>query len=289
MVTNHKELPRIIEVLKENPRGMSVTQIAEAIGMNRISIARYLDVLLTAGQVEMVRYGQAKLYFISHRVPLSALLDFSSDLVAVLERDQNIVQVNSNFLNLIGMKREEIIGQSLEEVLSPVTAEGEFHHLIERAFKGEEVGEEILVLKDDQKLFFDMNIIPTAFADSSNGITLVLEDITEQKNAMQALIESESKFRQLVEQISDLLVNVEEYATLNDQIRDPLQAIVGYADYPDPDLTEKIYTQAKEIDGIITQLDIGRIEADNIRKFLKKHFIPKNPERMRQAASPNAT
>jgi PAS domain S-box-containing protein len=289
MVTNHKELPKILEILKENPRGMSVTQIADAIGMNRISVARYLDVLLTAGQVDMVRYGQAKLYYISHRVPLSALLDFSSDLVAVIGKDQKIVQVNSNFLSLIDMQREEIIGRGLEDVLHPVTAEVEFHTLVSQALGGEEVGEEICILKNENELYFDMKIIPTAFADGSPGITLVLEDITEQRQSVHALIESEGKYRQLVEQISDLLTNVEQYAVLNDQIRDPLQAIVGYAEYQDSELTEKIYTQAKEIDGILTQLDIGRVEADNIRKFLQRHFIPQNTEQMRRVASPNTS
>ncbi len=273
MATNHKELPKILDLLKENPRGMSVTQIAEAIGMNRISIARYLDVLLASGQVDMVRYGQAKLYYISHRVPVSALLDFSSDLVAVLGKEQKIVQANMNLMNLLGLPREDVIGKRILDVLHPSAAGGGLEALIDQALNGEEVIEEICIMKDDEELFFEMKIVPTAFADGSPGITILLEDITEQKRSVEALIESEAKFRSLVEQISDLLMSVEKYSRLNDQIRDPLQAIVGMAEFEAGDeLTGKIYEQAKSIDEIINELDINRIQAENIRGFLRKHY-----------------
>jgi PAS domain S-box-containing protein len=288
MVTNHKELPKILDLLKDNPRGMSVTQIAEAIGMNRISIARYLDILLTSGQVDMVRYGQAKLYYISHRVPVSALLDFSSDYVVVLGKDQKIVQANTNLINLLNQSREDIIDRHLEDVLHPMTSEVGLHNLIGEALGGEEISEEICILKDDEELFFNMKIIPTAFADGSPGITIILEDITEYKRSMEALIESERNFRGLVEQLSDLLVSVEKYAYLNNQIRDPLQAIVGYADMEGGDLTTKIFQQAKAIDEIITQLNIGKIEAANIREFLRKHYgVPSTPERTERVSISN--
>jgi PAS domain S-box-containing protein len=284
MVTNHKELPKILEILKGNPRGMSVTQIAEAMGMNRISIARYLDVLLTSGQVDMVRYGQAKLYYISHRVPVSALLDFSSDCVAVLGKDQTIVQVNTNFSNLLDQPREDIINNHLEDVLFPLSSEIGIHNLINKALEGEETSEEICIIKEEEDLYFNMKIIPTAFADGSPGITIILEDITERKRSVEALIESEQKFRSLVEHISDLLANLDKYADLNNQIRDPLQAIVSFADLEDGQLTEQIFNQAKEIDEIITQLDIGRIQANNIREFLWKHYgVPSKTEHMEQA------
>jgi PAS domain S-box-containing protein len=287
MVSDQPELAEIVEILKENPRGMSVRQIAEAIGMNRISVARYLDVLHTSGQVDMVRYGQAKLYYISHRVPVSALLDFSSDYVVILEENQKIVQVNSNFLNLLNEKRDDIIEKPLNEVLRPLTAGISIRDLIDKALGGEEVSEEICILKDEKELFFTMKIIPTAFADGAPGITMIMEDITEKKRSLNALVESEQKFRTLVEEIGDLLSTIEKSAILNDQIRDPLQAIVGIADLEgDSELTDKIFKQAKAIDDIINQLDIGRIEAENIKQFFRKHYIPKTkPKKTRSARS----
>jgi PAS domain S-box-containing protein len=268
-----KEFSKILEVLKQNPRGMSVRQIADAIEMNRISVARYLDVLLTSGKVDMVRYGQAKLYYISHRVPVSALLDFSSDYVIILGSNQKIIQVNSNFMKLFNQKRDDIIEKSLEDVLHPLTPGINFNDLIGKVLDGEEVAEQICIIKNEEELFFEMKILPAVLADGTPGIIILLEDVTEEKRSTEALIENEQKFRILVEYIGDLLANVEESAYLNDKIRDPLQAIVGIADLEaGNELTEKIVEQARAIDEIITTLDIGRIEAENIRNFLRKYY-----------------
>jgi len=64
MSKEHREFPKIIEVLKENPRGMLVKQISEAIGVNRISVGHYLEILLLLGEVDMETYGQAKVFFL---------------------------------------------------------------------------------------------------------------------------------------------------------------------------------------------------------------------------------
>jgi PAS domain S-box-containing protein len=278
MVQNHKELTNILQILRDNPRGMSLKQISEAIGMNRISVARYLDILRASGQVDMVPYGQAKLFYLSHRVSVSALLDFSSDLVVVIGRDQHIVQANRNFLSLVSQNIEEIVGKQLLDVLNPLTQELGIKTKIDQALEGKELLEEICIIKDEEELYFHMKIVPTAFIDGSPGITIILEDITEYKRTINALIESEKKYRTLIENLGDFLVNVDRYSMMHDHIRNPLQAIVGIADLEGGELNDKIHQQAQEIDKIITQLDIGRIEADKIREFLRKHYnVSSNP------------
>jgi PAS domain S-box-containing protein len=278
MVQNHKELTNIQQILRDNPRGMSLKQISEAIGMNRISVARYLDILRASGQVDMVPYGQAKLFYLSHRVSVSALLDFSSDLVVVIGRDQHIVQANKNFLSLVNQNIEEIVGKELLEVLNPLTQELGIKTKIDQALDGKELLEEICIIKDEEELYFHMKIVPTAFIDGSPGITIILEDITEYKRTINALITSEKKYRTLIENLGDFLVNVDRYSMMHDHIRNPLQAIVGIADLEGGELNDKIHQQAQEIDKIITQLDIGRIEADKIREFLRKHYnVSSNP------------
>ena len=76
----HPELSHIKELLRSHPRGMTIIDISQKIGINRNSVAKYLDVLLISGQVEMHAVGTAKLYFLSKRVPISAMLSLSSDL-----------------------------------------------------------------------------------------------------------------------------------------------------------------------------------------------------------------
>lgn len=66
--------------------------------------------------------------------------------------------------------------------------------------------------------------------------------------------------------------NMEQLAVLNDHIRNPLQAIVGTVDLEGDGLSETIRPYVDEIDSLINQLDVGWVESEKIRAFLRKHY-----------------
>ena len=68
------ELMRIRELLKKDPDGMSITDLSKLSGKNKSTVGRYLDILLISGQVDMRTYGMTKVFTLSQRVPLSAML-----------------------------------------------------------------------------------------------------------------------------------------------------------------------------------------------------------------------
>ena len=113
-----KALAHVKEILRANPRGMTVTDISREININRNSVAKYLDVLLISGQVDMKRMGPAKAYFLSDRVPISAMLNFSSDCIMVLNSHLEMVQVNDIFLDLINVERDDVVGRKLSDAYS---------------------------------------------------------------------------------------------------------------------------------------------------------------------------
>jgi len=250
---------------------MSVTQISEIVGMNRITVGHYLDILRTSGEVDMETFGQSKVYFISHRVPISALMNHSSDHVIVLDNSLKIVYVNKNVISLLHRKKEEIINNNIRDILDRLDTGTDLRHIIDQAIGGKEVTEEIRIVTDSEEYFFRMKVIPTVFQDGSPGITIILEDTTEYHKSIQALKESEEKFRELLKNIGALLDRLEHIAELNDQIHDPLQVIVGITELENEDLMEQIRKQVDEIDRIIRQLNIGNIEADNVRTFVHKY------------------
>ena len=57
MVELTGDFSEILTLLQDNPRGMSVTEIADAAHINRNTVARYMDNLLLAGRVEMRMFG----------------------------------------------------------------------------------------------------------------------------------------------------------------------------------------------------------------------------------------
>ncbi len=221
-------LSLLLRALKEHPRGMSVSDLAAAVGINRNTVSRYLDVLLVSGQVEMETYGKAKVFYLSQRVPIAAMLNFSSDLVLVLDRDRRIVQANDAVCTFAGRERDDIIGNGIEA--SPLAA---FDHPLIRsritdALNGREVTEELRFLRHDEELFFRIKFLPTVFNDGAPGVTIILEDITEGRRAEEALRESELLFRSLVENISDLILNVDETYTFT-YVSPKSRDILGYA------------------------------------------------------------
>ena len=220
-------LSLLLGALQEHPRGMSVSDLAAAVGINRNTVSRYLDVLLVSGQVEMETYGKAKVFYLSQRIPIAAMLNFSSDLVLVLDRDRRIVQANDAVCTFAGRERDEIIGNSIET--SPLAA---FDHPLIRsritdALNGREVTEELRFLRLDEELFFRIKFLPTVFDDGAPGVTIILEDFTEGRRAEEALRESELLFRSLVENISDLILNVDEACTFT-YVSPKSQEILGY-------------------------------------------------------------
>ena len=118
-VLDQEKVDRLKQILKWHPRGVTISDLATQMDTNRNLVAKYLDMLLISGQVEMEVVGAAKVYFLSHRVPISSMLEFSSDMVIVLDGDQKIVQVNEPILSLIREKKEVLVGRRLHEIDNP--------------------------------------------------------------------------------------------------------------------------------------------------------------------------
>ena len=74
MVLKKEISDQIKDLLQKNPQGLKITDIVKVIRINRNTAGRYLENLLVSGQVEMRHLGMAKIYKISQRVPLSAVL-----------------------------------------------------------------------------------------------------------------------------------------------------------------------------------------------------------------------
>lgn len=66
--------------------------------------------------------------------------------------------------------------------------------------------------------------------------------------------------------------NFTQLAVLNDQIRNPLTAIVGLAGMAEGVFSETVLKHAMEIDDIVTHLDERWLESEAVRGFLQKHY-----------------
>ena len=200
MVLRKEIALQIKDLLKENPQGLSITDIVKVVNINRNTAGRYLENLLISGQVEMRRLGMAKIYMLSQRVPLSAVLSISSELVMQFDSSLRIIFANEPFLKLIGTDSKNLLGKNIEYTPVALVFDDLFPGFLENIREGlmgkEWAGDILLSTKD---LIFFCRVAPTVFDDGRKGVSVLLEDITGKKRAEVTLKDSEDRYRKLVE------------------------------------------------------------------------------------------
>ncbi|MDK2973735.1 MAG: hypothetical protein PWP08_106 [Methanofollis sp.] len=110
---------------------------------------------------------------------------------------------------------------------------------------------------------FDLQISGSRVRDEKDRLLclmLICRDVSEQKAV-------EKMKRLAYEQMER---NIEQFAVLGDQIRNPLQAIVGLAGMLDDPSGEEILRLSYQIDEIVTCLDLGWVDSENVRQFLRR-------------------
>ena len=197
-----QEISLIKKALKENPKGMTVTDIARKIRVNRNSVAKYLDIMRITGHVEMITFGPAKVFFPARRIPVLDLLNFTSDYILVYDENFKITMINESLLNFIRQKKGSIIGQSVMDTIKDIFKnQGEIVVGIKEALQGRNISLEIDFKGKGGFFYFKIKIMPTTFEDGRHGATIILKNITDKKIAEHALNESKEKFANLLKKM----------------------------------------------------------------------------------------
>ncbi|HDR74114.1 MAG TPA: PAS domain S-box protein [Methanoculleus sp.] len=253
MGEEHDTPARILRALRFRPKGMTITEVAKQIRATRNSVSRHLEILRIAGKVDVRSVGNAKLYSLAQRVPISAFLCFTKNLILILDSSQRIVQANDQCLKLLCRTKDDLVGLTLAEAALPVVSAPEAIAVIE-GLEREQVVTDLRYRSEGRDLFFQMQAIPTTFDDGQTGCTLVLEDITERRRYVRnmeflartamELVDMPAEadiYRYIADTIAGLVPNprciVESYdevrreficrAVLSERVREELKAIVG--------------------------------------------------------------
>jgi PAS domain S-box-containing protein len=199
MESYQKEIALIQQILKENPKGMTVTDVSRKIKINRNSVAKYLDIMRVSGHVEMITFGPAKVFFPSKRVPLVDILNYTSDYVLVFDENFKITMVNDAFLDFMKNEREEILGQKIPEFFpSFLKDDGEVLIGMKEALQGRNFSKDLDLEGKGYRFYFSIRIMPTTFEDGRNGATLIIKNITQHKLAELALKDNQDNFKDMI-------------------------------------------------------------------------------------------
>lgn len=206
-VLNPEKTEKIKILLRHNPRGLTISALASRLKMNRNLVAKYLDVLLFSGHVEMQVTGTAKVYYLSHRIPISAMLEFSSDYILVLDADERIIQANAPMLALLDKRMDAIFGKGIHDVGSTFLDELPLRVLLKEPHQAREQSMEVNAVIRGKRYYFSMKQMPSVFEDGTQGRTLIFEDITSRR-------EAEEKIRTYMLQMEFFSRKLEEFAGL---------------------------------------------------------------------------
>ena len=205
MILDQEKITRIKRLLKSRPKGLTISDISTALKINRNSVAKYLEILLITGQVEVKVFGNAKVYYLSSRVPISSMLRFASELILVLDHEGRITDVNDNFLNFFEKKREDLVGNGIKSLDFPPFCELSPQTLIQRAQLQGEVSSEVRFCHNEEEKYLKFKIIPTVFEDGGDGTTIIIEDITLPKQFEEQLRINEARYRGIVEDQTEMI------------------------------------------------------------------------------------
>jgi PAS domain S-box-containing protein len=195
-----------------------------------------------------------------------AIFDRVNDAIFLIEmtpenRPGRLIEVNRAACTSLHYRREELLNMPVGDVEEP-GAGTVLADIMERLLLyGTAKYEAVELRKDGTPLPVEVNS-HLCEVDGRSAILAVARDISERKERQR--MEAEA-FGQIEE-------NMEQFAILNDHIRNPLQVILGLADLYDEAVAEKIRAETVKIDALINSLDQGWLRSEKIRRVLRRHY-----------------
>lgn len=139
---------------------------------------------------------------------LSSILATTNEAIISIDADQNIILFNSGAEQVFGYTEDEVLGKSIEMLIPPEFRSGHAGHI--RAFAGEAVisrrmneRSEVTGCRKDSETFPAEASITKAEVGGQAIFTVILRDITRRKNTENALYQSETRYRSIIDNMAD--------------------------------------------------------------------------------------
>ncbi|MFA5332411.1 MAG: PAS domain S-box protein [Methanoregula sp.] len=182
MSVPRKEFADIISLLKINPRGLNIGEIAHTIGLNRISAAKYLDILAAKGTVEVREMGKAKLYYLSRNIPASIIVSCISGYILVVTKENRVIYANDGFLSFCGLSRELVIDRMMEKIPCDLINHPEVQKNLDAAWTNGKKRADLDILVRGKTRYFDLSVSLVRLPDNSPGAVIAFEDTTRYRH-----------------------------------------------------------------------------------------------------------
>lgn len=191
-----------------------------------------------------------------------SLAESSQDLILLTSGGRDIEYVNPAVKKILGYSPEEVKGRDFLSLVSPKSG----NNITDIVNNIHSVGNDTFLLRigrsDGTEALIEFSLSAVDNKGDSCAVQYVGRDISE-------LAEAKKQHEEALIQIEN---NLNQFAILNDEIRNPLAIIVGTADFLGSEESEIIIKQADIINGLVAELDIKWLESSKIREYLIKHY-----------------
>ncbi|MBE9004607.1 PAS domain S-box protein [Fortiea sp. LEGE XX443] len=147
---------------------------------------------------------QAELALQASQAELLALFNAIQDVILILDAEGRYLKIAPSSAPLLYQPPGELLGKTMHEVLPPAFA-NLFLNCIQKSLKTKQtIKLEYSLSIANQEVWFEASIAPM----SENTVVCLARDISHHKASKAALADNETKYRNLVENISDLIFSM---------------------------------------------------------------------------------
>ncbi len=133
------------------------------------------------------------------------LFETSLDCIAQIDREGRFLAANPASARSLGVPLEELIGKTFSEVMPQEVAQ----HRLETVRKVLDEWQPQIVEDERAGRYFHHIDIPTKISDQKEAVQVITRDITERKQAEEALRRSEERYRTTLEEMEDSYFEVD--------------------------------------------------------------------------------
>ena len=130
------------------------------------------------------------------------ILDLSADSIIIHDLDGNIIFANKSAYESRGYMKEEMSGMKLSKILAPEQTELSTQKIAE-IFENGELRFESVHLRKDDSVFPVETHVKLIEIQGNKYCCSVIRDITKRKQAEEALLQSEARYRRITEGLTD--------------------------------------------------------------------------------------
>jgi len=188
------------------------------------------------------------------------ILDFVPEIVIYMTNEYKIKWGSRSLYDETGLKKIDIVDATIFELGSFVFPAESIEPLYKTFFEKKELTAELKSFKNKYWQIYS-NAVRNEKRDVIGYVFLAV-DVTKSKT-------NEEIIRRSYEQLEN---NIEQFAAVIDNIRNPLSSVVLLAETSEDQNASKIVKKCDDIEEAIAGLDAGWANSEEIRNFLKKHL-----------------